>query len=276
MKKILLTAALVGGLFWNASAQNTKTTTKTKTTTGTTTGTTGTTTTTTQENNAGAEQSSTSTSGGFFSRAQNSNGGDIKAAGGDITLEANVNILSGGVNLSNSLNQIRGRYFLSDDMALRLGTHLSFNTTSPDPDTKTRAIEFSIAPGLEKHFAGTNRLSPYVAAELLIGLRSAHAEMDGPGNSEIEVKGSFGPGDNSNRGFFLVGLGAVGGCDFYVAKHLFVGYELSMELSNRSYSEIETITTTADGTVLTNKNEGNSAFSFGPNVRNGIRVGFVF
>ncbi|MBK0403292.1 hypothetical protein I5M27_09865 [Adhaeribacter sp. BT258] len=274
MKKILLTAALVGGFFWNASAQNGKTTTKTKTTTGTTTGTS--TTTTTQENNAGGtEQTSTSSSGGFFQRAQNTNG-DIKATGGDIALEANVNILSGGVSLSNSLNQIRGRYFLSNDMALRLGTHLSFNTTTPDPDTKTRAIEFSIAPGIEKHFAGTNRLSPYVAAELLIGLRSAHAEMDGPGNSEIEVKGAFGNGDNNSRGYFLVGLGAVGGCDFYIARHLFVGYELSMELSNRSFSEIETITTLADGTVITNKTDGNSAFSFGPNVRNGIRVGFVF
>ncbi|MFC5271276.1 hypothetical protein [Adhaeribacter terreus] len=270
MKKILLTAALLGGFFWNASAQTGKTTTTTKTSAGTTT------TTIKQENNTGTTQeTSASTSGGFSQRAQSTNGGDIKATSGDITLEANVNILSGGVNLSNSLNQIRGRYFLSDDMALRLGTHLSFNTTTPDPDTKTRTIEFSIAPGLEKHFAGTNRLSPYVAAELLIGLRSAHAEIDGPGNSSVEIKGNIGPG-NANRGYFLVGLGAVGGCDFYIARHLFVGYELSMELSNRSFSEVETITTASDGTVLTTTTDGDSAFSFGPNVRNGIRVGFVF
>ena len=64
--------------------------------------------------------------------------------------------------------------------------------------------------------------------------------------------------------------------DFYVAKHLYVGYELSMELSNRSYSEIEEITVDGAGNKNTKTYKGSSAFSFGPNVRNGIRVGFVF
>lgn len=279
MQKIILSAALVCSLAFGAAAQAKKTTTvKTKTTTETAPAQTTTTTTQTnsQSTNAGAAEE-TNSSGGLFSRSQGtSNGGDIKAAGGDITLEANVNIIGNNVTLSNSLNQIRARYFLSDDLAARLAGHLSFNTNVPATDTKTRAIEFSIAPGLEKHFAGTNRLSPYVGAELVLGIRNAHSEFDGPGSSGVEVKGSFGPKDNANRGFFLVGLGAVGGFDFYVAKHLYVGYELSMELSNRSYSEIETITTDNAGTVVTTKDEGSSALSFGPNVRNGIRVGFVF
>ena len=281
MRKILLSAALLCGLVSGASAQAKKTTVKTKTTTETAPAPTPapaqTTTTTTQTNqtsqstNAGGEAQ---TSSGLFSRSQsNANGGDIKATGGDVT---NVNILGNNVNLSNSLNQIRVRYFLADDMAARLGAHLSFNTNIPAPDTKTRAIEFSIAPGIEKHFSGTNRLSPYLGAELVLGLRSAHSEFDGLGSSGVEVKGSFGATDNTNRGFFLVGLGAVGGFDFYVAKHLYVGYELSMELSNRSFSEIETITTDGAGEVKTSTSEGSSAFSFGPNIRNGVRVGFVF
>ena len=175
-----------------------------------------TTTQTTQTTNAGGtEEGTTSSSGSFFSRSQrNGNGGDIKAAGGEVTLEANVNILGNNVTLSNSLNQVRVRYFLSDEMAARLGAHLSFNTNVPAPDAKTRAMEFSIAPGVEKHFAGTNRLSPYLGAELVLGIRSAHYELDGPGNSSVEVKGSFGPADNTNRGFFLVGVGAVGGFRF--------------------------------------------------------------
>ena len=277
MRKILLSAAMICSLAFGASAQAKKTTVKTKTTTEAAPAPVQTTTTTqtSQTTNAGAEENSNS--GSLFSRSQsNGNGGDIKAAGGDVTLEANVNILGNNVTLSNSLNQVRLRYFLSDEMAARLGAHLSFNTNIPAPDTKTRAVEFSIAPGIEKHFAGTNRLSPYLGAELVLGLRSAHSEFDGPGSSGVEVKGSFSPTDNTNRGFFLVGLGAVGGFDFYVAKHLYVGYELSMELSNRSFSEIETVTTDGAGVQITSKNEGSSAFSFGPNVRNGIRVGFVF
>lgn len=282
MRKLLLSAAMIGGLAFGASAQAKKNTVKTKATTETPPTPVQSTTTTTQTsqttNAGGAEEKTTTTSSGsFLSRSQSTgNGGDIKAAGGDVTLEANVNILGNNVTLSNSLNQVRVRYFLGEDLAARLGAHLSFNTNIPAPDTKTRAIEFSIAPGLEKHFAGTNRLSPYLGAELVLGLRSAHSEFDGTGSSGVEVKGSFGPTDNTNRGFFLVGLGAVGGFDFYVAKHLYVGYELSMELSNRSYSEIETVTTDGAGVQTTSKNEGSSAFSFGPNVRNGIRVGFVF
>ena len=270
-----MSAALVCSLAFGASAQAKKTTVKTKTTTEAAPAQNITTTQTSQSTNAGAQQETSS--GGFFSRSQNSNGGgDIKAAGGDITLEANVNLLNGNVGLSNSLNQVRVRYFLSDDMAARLGGHLSFNTSVPAPDAKTRAIEFSIAPGIEKHFAGTNRLSPYIGAELVLGIRNAHYELDGPNGSSVEVKGSFATGDNANRGFFLVGLGAVGGFDFYVAKHLFIGYELSMELSNRSFSEIETITIDGGGNKDTKVSEGSSVFSFGPNVRNGIRVGFVF
>ena len=278
MRKFLLSAAMVCSFVFGASAQAKKTTVKTKTTleaapapvqTPATTPTQ-----TSQPTNPATEVQPTS-SNGFLSRNQ-SNGGDIKAAGGEITLEANVNILSSNVNLSNSLNQVRARYFLNNDMAARLGAHLSFNTNIPAPDTKTRAIEFSITPGIEKHFAGTNRLSPYVGAELALGIRSAHSEFNGPGSSGVEVKGSFSDDDNTNRGYFLAGLGAVGGFDFYVAKHLYIGYELSMELSNRSYSEIEEIATDADGSVKTKTVEGTSAFSFGPNVRNGIRVGFVF
>ena len=281
MRKILLSAAMICSLAFGASAQAKKTTVKTKTTTEAAPAPvpvqTTTTTQTSQTTNAGGAEERTTSSGGFFSRSQsNDNGGDIKATGGEVTLEANVNILGNNVTLSNSLNQVRVRYFLGNDLAARLGAHLSFNTNIPAPDTKTRAVEFSIAPGIEKHFAGTNRLSPYLGAELILGLRSAHSEFDGPGNSGTEVKGSFGPTDNANRGFFLVGLGAVGGFDFYVAKHLYVGYELSMELSNRSFSEIETITIDGAGVQTTAKNEGSSAFSFGPNVRNGIRVGFVF
>lgn len=274
-----MSAALVCSLAFGANAQAKKTTTvKTKTTTETAPVQTVQTTQTTQSSqstNAGAAEQTNS--GGLFSSRQESNGGDgIKATGGDITLEANVNLLSGNVSLSNSLNQVRARYFLSDDMAARLGAHISFNTSVPAPDAKTRAIEFSIAPGIEKHFAGTNRLSPYIGAELLLGIRNAHYELDGPNGSSVEVKGSFGTADNGNRGFFLVGLGAVGGFDFYVAKHLYLGYELGMELSNRSYSEIETITIDTNGKKESKINEGSSALSFGPSVRNGIRVGFVF
>ncbi len=280
MLKKLIPAALFCSLALGASAQAKKTTVQTKTTTATAPKPTVTHQTSPEPAPVPQQTVQPAQTEEIRVSATNASGGnetgEIKAAGGDVTLEANVNLLGGTVNLSNSLQQVRARYFLSEDMALRLGGHLSFNTNTPAPDAKTRAIEFSIAPGIEKHFAGTNRLSPYLGAELLLGLRSAHYELDGPGSTGVEIKGGFTPTGTADRGYFLVGLGAVGGFDFYVARHLYVGYELGMELTNRSYSEVEAITTNEAGTIETRKNEGTSALSFGPNVRNGIRLGFVF
>jgi hypothetical protein len=204
--------------------------------------------------------------------------GGIKPVAGEVTLEANVSLLNGGVSLSNSLNQLRGRYFLSDNMALRLGVNISYNNDTPQPEVESRIIEFSLAPGIEKHFAGTNRLSPYVGADLLFGIKNVHSEDEnnrGGGIDRIEIDGSL--ADGSNRGFLLIGLAGVAGCDFYVARHLYFGYELGLELSSTKYSEIERTTYFTNGNSFTDPTTPDAnAFSFGPRVRNGIRVGFVF
>ena len=261
MKKILLPVALFCGFTFCASAQTPKV--KTTTPAGT-------------ERETLIETTTTSTSQTTYSKPETNNAAGLKAASGEITLEANVNLLGGSVNLSNALQQVKGRYFLSDDMVLRLGANLRYSQDSPTPNTEQTAVEVSIAPGIEKHFAGTNRLSPYVGAELLMGFRSANSETELSSGGNVKVKGSWSATNNMNRGYFMVGLAGIGGFDFYVARHLFVGYELSLELTNRSFSEIETTTTSSSGMVTTDTVSGNNALAFGPNVRNGIRVGFVF
>src|SRR5687767_13389727 len=126
MRKILLSAAMTFSLAFGASAQAKKTTVKTKTTTeaapvpalvhATTTA---------QPRPAtigGGTEERTSSSDGFHTRPQsNDNGGDIKAGGGEVTLEANVNILGNSVTVSNSSNEVRVPYFLADGLAARLG-----------------------------------------------------------------------------------------------------------------------------------------------------------
>jgi outer membrane protein W len=205
----------------------------------------------------------------------------IKPVAGEVTLEANVNLLNGSVNLSNALQQIRGRYFLSDNMALRLGGNLRYASDTPSPGIETSTTEISLAPGIEKHFAGTKRLSPYIGADLLFGLKSARFIDENPKNDNIiktEIKGSSdGTANSPSRGNLLVGLAGVAGFDFYVAQHLYLGYELGLEVSSRKYSDIETHYTFLNGQeVLFTKVDGKSNFNFGPNVRNGIRLGFVF
>ena len=83
--------------------------------------------------------------------------------------------------------------------------------------------------------------------------------------------------DTNSRGSLLVGLAGVAGFDFYVAQHLYFGYELGLEVTSRKYAEIETTYTYDNGRETSfTKVDGKSNLNFGPNVRNGIRVGIVF
>ena len=209
--------------------------------------------------------------------------GGIKATSGDVTLEANVNLLSGDVTLNNALNQIKGRYFLSDNVAFRLGANITLDsrtqrTTVATPggtgemETKQNHFGLSIMPGIEKHFAGTNRLSPYIGAELGIAIDSRNQETTTPGVAGTdEWKGSWGAG--GTRGNTQIALNALAGFDFYVAQHLFLGYEMGFGLGIRTDSEVEH---TDAANVTTVEDGKDSNFFISPLVRNGIRVGFVF
>jgi len=204
--------------------------------------------------------------GASFAQDEQSGGG-FKATDGSITLEANVNPLAGTVNLSNSLNQIRTRMFISDDMALRLGFNLGLDnqaSLSDDGEVETteRVFTLGIQPGIEKHFAGTDRLSPYVGAELGIMLDSRKTTVES--TSSVSETEGFAQG---GRGSFFFGANAVAGFDFYVARNLYIGYELGFGLGVRSESDV------VEGSSIS---AGSSYFQVGPNVQNGIRVGFVF
>ena len=69
---------------------------------------------------------------------------------------------------------IKGRYFLQDNIALRLSLGLNNSsstqkTTDPVTEATTKSNVFTFGLGLEHHFGGTDRLSPYIGAELFLG-----------------------------------------------------------------------------------------------------------
>ncbi|MDX5346583.1 MAG: outer membrane beta-barrel protein [Hymenobacteraceae bacterium] len=206
--------------------------------------------------------------------AQAQNEETLKATAGDIAVEANVGITNGNVNLSNALNQIKGRYFLSDDMALRLGFNVSRQSFSMPGGGIGSTINrsdfmFSINPGIEKHFAGTNRLSPYIGAELSFAVRSLEEDSERPdGNYDYTMEGGW---TGNQRGYTSVGVNGVAGMDFYVARHLYVGYELGFGIHFKNEADIERATSA--GVTVT---DGDSSLDLGPRVLNGVRVGFVF
>ncbi|MGE0588772.1 MAG: hypothetical protein AB7O48_09375 [Cyclobacteriaceae bacterium] len=191
----------------------------------------------------------------------------LKPTAKKITAEMNFDPFSGNAL---SINYLRFRMFASDRTAYRMGFAASVRSEEPQSDLKRSYFELNIRPGYEKHFAGTERLSPYVAAELDIAIKKSKVTNDA-GGTFTEINGAW--SDNGlERGFTRIGFNVIAGADFYFAKHFYVGTEFGFGLQSVSSSDIE-ITLAGGGTV---QNNGGRTLQIGPNFNSSIRLGFVF
>ena len=222
----------------------------------------------------------------------------------NLTTELNINPFKGELSLNNALNQIKVRYFTADLFALRLGfivnskkvvenniSPYGTNPTTIDETKKTSAIGLNF--GIEKHFKGTRRLAPYIGGELMIAFKSSSHEIEN-GDYKTKITGAWrttlsyyntGNGinvvyGNEERGYTKVGINAVAGFDFYLAKHFYFGYELVFGAVSTKFKNIDVINTYSQNSGPPSAGNGNTEsakdFSFGPNLVNGIRLGFVF
>ena len=195
------------------------------------------------------------------------------------------------------LTYIRYRKFLSDNSAFRLGIGLSYssakadsvfnsnvtaNTTVSSGYKKTQ-FGWNIRPGFEKHFAGTNRLSPYMGVELdLAGQSSKEVTPTG-----IDAQDDFFIVTDKNKskgGFFRVGANVVAGFDCYVTKHLYLGTKFGFGFQMVKYSDYKMTTEyPASVTTIPTPDPGNpnpvdqgKETNIGPNFNSAIRLGFIF
>jgi hypothetical protein len=226
----------------------------------------------------------------------------LKVTRGHVTTELNINPFQGELSLNNALNQIKVRYFISNKTAMRIGLSLSSRKSTVDNSTvygpspynqenekKTSTVGLNF--GFEKHFKGTKRLSPYISAELVVASKSSShtikstSQTNMPNTTtEVKIKGAWqtitSPNNNyvtygyEERAFFQYGMNLVGGFDFYVARNFYVGYEIAFALLKTEYKKIDI--TTKPSTGSPNPDISQKDFSVGPNLINGIRVGFVF
>lgn len=212
----------------------------------------------------------------------------------NLTTELNVNPFNGQISLNNSLNQIKFRYFTSPTVALRLGFNISridstYNVNNPygtnsyfDNDSKkSTTVGFNL--GIEKHFVGTRRLSPYIGADLSITDRSSSESISNNQSTTNVTNAWYYSYYNNNTlisqiqqpGYTRFGLNLFTGFDFYIARHFFFGYEFNYNISKTNWKEVSIITTPSTGTT-SNGSTKNSNFTFGPSLINGIRLGYSF
>jgi len=228
----------------------------------------------------------------------------LKAYQGKFTTELNVNPFQGELSLNNSINQLKFRYFVAENMALRLGLNADVINKKSDAEnvygTNPYSIEASqksttlgINLGIEKHFSGTRRLSPYAGAEFLFVSKSSSQNNENRNSSgEIQettiegawqeweiIRNQYGDLISSmtftERGYNQYSLNLVAGFDFYFAENFFFGYEFTFGFSQLRYKDID-ITSSPESDNLDTSDVKETEFSLGANLLNGIRLGFVF
>lgn len=209
----------------------------------------------------------------------------FKPEGGEKNLEVNFSPL-GGSNISIPGAGIKFRSFNSSTSALRLGVFLGLESSSEitqDEDSDTDAAELTdnsssfsinIQPGIEKHMAGTDRLSPYMGAYVNIGYTSTTEKMEtqwGPETSDVGTQ-------TDKSGSLNLGLNAVAGFDWYFTNDVYLGTEFgfgvaySSDLTNKT--EFEGFDPNPDAGE---SNVGNgSSLQLGPNVVGQLRLGWLF
>ncbi len=225
---------------------------------------------------------------------QVSSGDQLKASTGHLAMELNINPFRGDLSLNNALNQIKLRYFTSDNFAIRLAFNIDVKkkeTTVTNPygtnpfisNENKKYTGFGVNVGVEKHFTGTKRLSPYIGFEFSFGTKFSNytlddgtvkTKIDGAWRSTTLVNNNFVYG-YEEKGYVKYGFNLLGGFDFYVAKNFFVGYEAALQYSNLEYTRID-ITTTGSTFPPDSPDSKETEVSVSPMLLNGIRIGYVF
>ncbi len=208
------------------------------------------------------------------------NAQDFKPAGGEKNIEVNFTPMG---NAPISINNLRFRYFSSSDMAIRVGFSVtSSSTTTPDVknqgtpnetelEDKSSSFGFSLNPGIEMHWEGTDRLSPYYGAELqfsTVSTSSTDQELDG-----VSATSSY--ESETTGGSTTFGLNLVLGADWYFSKSIYMGTEVGFGFSTTSTADDEVTNATGPNTPTVTTVNG-SSFNLGPNFNSSIRLGFLF
>lgn len=175
---------------------------------------------------------------------------------------------------------LRGRYFLTDRSALRLGINVSSQSDKENfwRDSSTikgvetdRSSQININLGYEKHFKGTNRLSPYIGGDLMFGFGMSRTIGENTNGMIYVPDYSY----KMSSGNFSWGVRGVVGADYYFAKNVYLGVEAGLGFMNQIDGRTKMSTTIGGQTRSEEFKSTGSTFNFAPSVVTGVRLGFV-
>lgn len=200
-----------------------------------------------------------------------------------VTLEGQL----GWVNTSEvgfTAPSVRARYFVADNIAVRLTLGMNNNSTSDivyqnaDNTGATGTIEtsnnmWSLGIGGEYHFTGTDKLSPYVGLDILLGGSKTTTD-----ETNVDAFGNYSTTDmySEERPSSMFGVNLVAGTDYYFAENFYLGFE--MGLGWQSWTDKEgSYSSTVGTTSASGVTNGESKNSFlGNNAIGMFRLGWRF
>jgi hypothetical protein len=219
----------------------------------------------------------------LFAKAQDATS-EHKPVLGDVTTEFSYGGIFNNTQLGLANGQLKFRYFVADNLAARIGFNISSNSKTDhvlgnddEVGTSTEStsnVGFNL--GVEKHFSGSERLSTYAGADLLLQLNSESQKLtDTDYTGSNYVKGTSGKYKTGSTG---LGLRLVTGADYYIVKKVYLGGELGWgflyTIARDTKVNFKNGSTTID--EVSPAEEGARTFEVKPSVVGAIRLGFRF
>lgn len=175
----------------------------------------------------------------------------LKPQEGDWGLSINISGIINDIRLENDKDangnyMVFGRKYLKDDMALRVGLNInsernkrtvedsitlgSGNRALQTIDSSKTRFDFSVLVGVEKHLAGTKRLDPYFASELMIG-RIGNTKSDATTTIKDVTGTDKTDFTRQEDGGLTFGLGLIAGFNYFIAPKFSLGAEFGLTYS---------------------------------------------
>ena len=210
---------------------------------------------------------------------------------GERSAEVNLNFQTGAAAISYDLPaELRFRYFLQDNVALRLrlGMNASSNKyaiSNPQGTIISEVVSktgfgFTFAPGIEKHFVGTKKLSPFMGAQIAMSLSGgdrkdiSNSGYANPSNNLV-IEGDYYHSKSGSK--FAMNLGGYMGADYYFAEHIYLGAEFGIGLFGMSKtSEGSERYVRLGDSELTGKTLSSSSSRLFGVYSGAVRLGFIF
>jgi hypothetical protein len=199
------------------------------------------------------------------SEEEGSSGG--MAGAGDLLFEVTGTPFDGSSLLN--FSEFRARYFITEEMAVRLGMEMNLNNNQQTPDVVINDSYYGLMPGFEYHFVNDGSFRSYAAADLMFGQRIASLKSStGP-----TVMGATTVPNNPNsfvggRGYTQFGGRISIGAEYFFGERFYVGGEIGFQYIYRNDNEVF-----VDGESF--QAPTTSSFGF-LNTTNAIKIGFRF